>query len=741
MKVWIKLTGIIVITTMIGLVLWSCGDGDGGGSGLPALTGTVSITGTTQVGFTLTADTTSLDGSGDISYQWKRASTNIGSNSSVYIVHTEDVGSNLTVTVTRAGNSGSITSNPVEIIPTPGLLFTLLGGGNTYSVSKGTATASVIIIPAIHEGKPVTTIADNGFLGYTNLTSIILPNGITRIGSYAFYECTNLTSVVIPEVVVLGNFAFDGCSSLEKVFYRGATNLQWSSTMLSGQGLNNSLLLNANRFYYSETPPSTVNTHWHFLNGLPVVWTNHTVTFNSNGGSAVASRNVNSGNAVARPANPTRSGFGFDDWYSDEGLTTVYDFSKPVTSDITLYAKWFGPSTVTFNSNGGSSIAAQNITHGSTATRPTNPTRTGFVFDNWYSDVGLTTVYNFTTPVTSNITLFAKWFGPSTVTFNSNGGSTVSSQSITHGSTATRPTNPTRSGFVFAGWYSDAGLTTIYNFSTLVTLNITLFAKWNESIVSSSGIELIRLSAGTYTRGDSSISDALFPHQVTLTSGFYMGKYEVTQDQYQAVMGVNPSNFSSSPAAGETQVRRPVEMVTWFDAVEFCNKLSQIEGLTPVYTITGRTPATGYPITWATVTANWNANGYRLPTEAEWEYACRAGTTTSWSFGNDSDQLVNYAWFGSNSSLRTHEVGLKLPNAWGLFDMHGNVREWCWDWYASYSSGAQTDPRGPVSGSYRARRGGGYGSSILAKDTESGYRYIYDSNNMNQNLGFRVVRN
>jgi len=473
---------------------------------------------------------------------------------------------------------------------TPGLAFALINDGTAYSVSKGIATGSVITIPAIYEGLPVTTIADSGFSGYSGLTSIILPIGISRIGSHAFFYCNNLTSIMIPtSVTSIGNFAFDGCSSLETVFYRGAAIINWAAISI---GSSNTPLIEADRFYYSQTAPDTVNTHWFFMDGVPTVWS----------------------------------------------------------------------LAVTFNSNGGSVFAAQIINFNGTVTRPANPKRTGFVFDNWYSDEGLITVYDFLTPVTSDITLFAKW------------------------------------------------------------------NQWN-------GIEMVQISAGTYTRGDSSYRP---PHQVTLTSGFYMGKYEVTQEQYMAVMRVNPSSFSSNPAAGETQARRPVERVTWFDAVEFCNKLSEVEGLTPVYTITGRKPDAGYPITSATVTANWNANGYRLPTEAEWEYACRAGSTTLWHFGDDQNQLVNYAWFSSNSNSMTHEVGKKLPNAWGLYDMHGNVNEWCCDWYADYSSEAQTDPRGPVSGTFRVVRGGSW--YLSAGFTLSAHRSSHSLDVRYSNLGFRVVR-
>jgi formylglycine-generating enzyme required for sulfatase activity len=216
-----------------------------------------------------------------------------------------------------------------------------------------------------------------------------------------------------------------------------------------------------------------------------------------------------------------------------------------------------------------------------------------------------------------------------------------------------------------------------------------------------------------------------------------MGKYQVTQEQYQTVMGTNPSNFTAA-VSGEsgTPGKLPMERVTWFDAIEFCNKLSVLEGLQEVYTISGRTPASGYPITNATVTADWSKNGYRLPTEAEWEYACRAGTTTAYNTGAAISD--NTGWYTANSGSKTHQVGLKPANTWGLYDMHGNVWEWCWDWYGSYSSGAQTDPLGASSGSYRVARGGGWDSS--AGDLRSANRLTDNPGNRLNDLGFRLVR-
>ena len=160
----------------------------------------------------------------------------------------------------------------------------------------------------------------------------------------------------------------------------------------------------------------------------------------------------------------------------------------------------------------------------------------------------------------------------------------------------------------------------------------------------------------------------------------------------------NPSHFSSGN-------RLPVESVSWFDAVSFCNSLSQKEGLTPFYAIKGE----------SVQVQDWNGLGYRLPTEAEWEYACRAGTTTRYSLGDDENALGQYAWYNANSSSQTHPVGEKQPNAFGLHDMLGNVWEWCWDGYDAgyYAQSPADDPRGPDRAAYRVFRGGGWGSDPL----------------------------
>jgi len=235
----------------------------------------------------------------------------------------------------------------------------------------------------------------------------------------------------------------------------------------------------------------------------------------------------------------------------------------------------------------------------------------------------------------------------------------------------------------------------------------------------------VLIRGGTFTMGSPENepernADEGPQHQVTLGS-FFMNKYEVTQKEYQEVMGTNPSIFKGD--------NLPVDSVSWFDAVEYCNKRSVMEGLLPVYAISGL--GDNRSVIW-----NRNANGYRLPTEAEWEYACRAGTTTAYNTG--ADMSDDTGWYESNSGRRTHPVGQKPANAWGLYDMHGNVSELCWDRYGAYSGDAQTDSGGASSGSGRVRRGGTWYFS--ARFSRSAFREEIDPFKQQYLQGFRVVR-
>ncbi|MDB4621711.1 SUMF1/EgtB/PvdO family nonheme iron enzyme, partial [Rubripirellula sp.] len=212
------------------------------------------------------------------------------------------------------------------------------------------------------------------------------------------------------------------------------------------------------------------------------------------------------------------------------------------------------------------------------------------------------------------------------------------------------------------------------------------------------GMKLKLLPSGVFTMGDESAE-----HEVRLTKPFMLGLHAVTQSQYERVMGKNPSRFKGA--------NNPVEKVSWKDALKFCQKLSAL----PAEKAAGRV--------------------YRLPTEAEWEYACRGGTTTKFSFGDDDSELGDYAWFDGNSGKTSHPVGSKKPNAWGLYDMHGNVWEWCQDWYGDYPGRAVSDPTGPTSGSGRVFRGGSWCST--AGICRSANRYG-DFPSLRYYIGFRV---
>lgn len=219
------------------------------------------------------------------------------------------------------------------------------------------------------------------------------------------------------------------------------------------------------------------------------------------------------------------------------------------------------------------------------------------------------------------------------------------------------------------------------------------------------GIELKLIPAGRFTMGQAGRDSHETPHQVTLTKPFYIGVYEVTNAQWKWVMENEPSNWKDAD--------RPVERVSWDDAVEFCRKLSALPEERKARRV------------------------YRLPTEAEWEYACRAGTDTKYSFGDDESKLGEYGWFEGNSDKETHPVGKKKPNAWGLFDMHGNVWEWCSDWYGEYPNRAVTDPQGPSIASDRVPRGGSW--STPARNCRSATRSRLSPSYRDDNLGFRLA--
>jgi len=251
---------------------------------------------------------------------------------------------------------------------------------------------------------------------------------------------------------------------------------------------------------------------------------------------------------------------------------------------------------------------------------------------------------------------------------------------------------------------------------------------------------MVLIKAGTFTMGSPTnevdrIVDRETQHQVTLTYNFYMGKYEVTQAEYQSLMGKNPSKFNTCSNC-------PVELVTWWDAIKYCNALSKKEGLSVAYNeSTGELlDASGRVTTDIT-----KVKGYRLPTDAEWEYSCRAGTNTPFNTGNNlttsqANYDGNYPYNGNTKGeyrQKTTSVGSFSPNTWGLYDMHGNVWEWCNDWYVA-SLSTSTNPIGASSGTYRVYRGGSWRSD--ARYCRSAYRNGNTPTLSDYGLGLRVCK-
>jgi len=245
-------------------------------------------------------------------------------------------------------------------------------------------------------------------------------------------------------------------------------------------------------------------------------------------------------------------------------------------------------------------------------------------------------------------------------------------------------------------------------------------------IATTTGAAMVLVPGGEFMMGSDASVDSVHVRKVSVGS-FCMDKYEVTQELYEKITGKNPSRHKDP--------KNPVERIRWREAIAFCNQRSAAEWpkpLRPCYD----------PKTWR---CDFSADGYRLPTEAEWEYACRGGTTGAYSFGDDARDLQGHAWFKANAGRKTHPVGQLRPNPLGLFDMTGNVAEWCNDWYGRdyYAEGPPADPHGPPKGEKRVMRGGGFKSP--AEDCASAARNADDPGYSDacvasDDCGFRCVR-
>lgn len=659
----------------------------------------------------------------------------------------------------------------------------------TFEKNAADATGTMAPQPLIYS--ETGTLAINSFqrTGYSFAGWATTPSGTVEYADQAAFTL-NSTNAVLYAVWTNNVYTITyeknepsatGTMTSQHVFYQQQTNLLplgFSYNMWGFVG-------------WALTPPGTPiatdNGSFTLTNAgditLYAQWsqTSFTVTFYANGGSAVDPVTVFSGGLVAAPSNCVKADNLLAGWYTDPGFTSPWNFATAtITSNVSLYAKWVPLFSVTFDPQGGTAVPTQTITNNGLITLPEPPVSAGSNFSGWYTSPGGATQWNFTADrVSSNTMLYAKWeIATFTVTFDSQPGPGIAPQTVQYNGTVTQPAQPVSPGHIFHGWYKDNARTAEWNFAAeTVTGDTTIYAKWEPIQFN----QLIAVPSDTYLQQMYGGGNPSFNHYVT---EFHLAQFETTYKLWHHVYTWATNNGYSFQNAGNEGIAtntgavpsaggqyHPVTSVSWRDVVVWCNAYSEMSGLEPCYyTSNSYTPGTvlrssiaGESVDPANGSVDnpffkTDADGYRLPTEGEWQLAATYIDGTNQiafdSYSGISDgttDLDDYVWYSDNSGNSTHQVGGKLPNPLQIYDMTGNVWEWTWDWYAPLPDGSsQNNYRGPsyAAATIKSKVNKGGNWIQLAHYSRVGYRKTDNSSwplretwyNSNR-TGFRIARN
>ena len=593
--------------------------------------------------------------------------------------------------VTRIGDRGFSACSSLSTLTIPNSVTSL----GSYAFEDCTGLTNLTI------GTGVTNISGGAFSGCTGLSDVVIPNGVTAIWDLAFNNCTGLTNIVIPDsVTLLGSGAFQACTGLISVTIPGSVS-QWDDRWVRQMGGG---AIHAGPGVFASCTNLKAAT---MLDGVSHI----------GGGAFWGCTSLTSLTIPNSVTNVGRYAF-----WSCTSLTRITIPSSVVGIEGCAFAACTNLTSLCFEGNAPSDD--NGLCLGDTSTPVYYlPGTTG-----WGPHYGGVPTALWVRPNPA-ILDFGERFGPSTNGF----GFVISwattdapvvveaSADLNASSWTSIWTNRLTNGWVHftdPDWRSQRAM-------SYRVRSDSGFIRPGQQV---DGARFAWIPKGTFVMGSPSGERGRWDSEgpqtsVTISKGYWLGRYEVTQREYIAVMGMNPSFFQ--PPQFSEDLDRPVEQVSWIDAAAYCRALTEREGTTGALPI-------GY--------------AYRLPTEAEWEYACRAGSTTRFSFGAAMDcddgcapcwLLDSYMWWCGNSVGLLHAVGGRLPNSWGLNDMHGSVMEWCQDFWGEYPGGMVTDPQGPTAGSYRVVRGGGWGE--VSRNCRSASRGYGDSDGSFYHVGFRVL--